>query len=146
MTSDIIRVSAVLITDTAGRALMVRKHGTAAFMQPGGKPEAGETPAQTAARELAEELGIIVDPGELAPLGTHRTAAANEHGFDVVADCFALTIADPTGIAAAAEIAEARWLTLQDLATLTIAPLSMKALLPLVWGEAPVSAALLARD
>ncbi len=36
---------------------------------PGGGIEAGESPAQAAARELAEETGIIVDPGALTLLG-----------------------------------------------------------------------------
>lgn len=145
MTGAVIRVSAVLITDADNRALMVRKRGTDAFMQPGGKPEAGETPADTAVREIAEELGIIVDPAHLTPLGVHRTAAANERGFDVVADCFALQLTDISMIRAAAEIAEARWLTLTDLPSVTIAPLSTQALLPLAWGEAPVNEVLRAR-
>ncbi len=142
--TGVIRVSAVLITDDANRALMVRKHGTTAFMQPGGKPEPGESPAETAVRELAEELGLTVALEDLEPLGVHRTPAANEAGFDVVADCFALRLTNTIAVVAAAEIAEARWLTLSDLATLTIAPLSTQALLPRVWGEAPVNEALLA--
>ncbi|MBF0972423.1 MAG: NUDIX domain-containing protein, partial [Actinomyces graevenitzii] len=36
---------------------------------PGGGIEAGESPVQAAARELAEETGIIVDPGALTLLG-----------------------------------------------------------------------------
>lgn len=128
-----IRVSAVLITDAAGRALMVRKHGTERFMQPGGKPEPGETAAQTAVREIAEELGIMASVDDLRPLGTHRAEAANEPGFTVVADAFALQI-DAVDVSAQAEIAEARWVTPGD--DVPLAPLSAQVLLPLVWKPA----------
>jgi 8-oxo-dGTP pyrophosphatase MutT (NUDIX family) len=37
-----IKVVAALISDDAGRVLLVRKRGTTAFMQPGGKRDAGE--------------------------------------------------------------------------------------------------------
>lgn len=37
-----IRIVAALVLDGAGRMLVVRKAGTDAFMQPGGKPDAGE--------------------------------------------------------------------------------------------------------
>jgi len=128
-----IRVSAVLITDTAGRALMVRKHGTEAFMQPGGKPEVGEHAAVTAARELAEELGIIVAPEDLRPLGVFHTSAANEPGFALIADAFAMTL-DGEAPEPNAEIAEARWVSPDDAAGLVLAPLSRDHLLPIAWG------------
>lgn len=39
----------------------------------GGGAEMGETPQQTAARELAEETGLVCEPGELlGPLATRR--------------------------------------------------------------------------
>ena len=83
-----IRVSAVVLTDVAGRVLMVRKRGTDSFLNPGGKPEPGETPEQCAVRELREELGLELDPEELLPLGRHRAAAANETDTVVRADVF----------------------------------------------------------
>jgi len=39
-----IRIAAALLTDARGRLLLVRKRGTAWFMQPGGKIEPGEQP------------------------------------------------------------------------------------------------------
>ncbi|MGY1552992.1 NUDIX hydrolase [Microbacterium sp. A588] len=127
-----IHVSAAIIQDAAGRVLVVRKQGTLAFMQPGGKPEAGENPAQTLARELDEELGLKVDENALRPLGRFISAAANEPGHRVVADAFALTI-DASEVAVQAEIAELRWITPAEIGTLPLAPLSVEHLLPLAW-------------
>src|SRR6478735_4464258 len=59
-----IHVSAAVIVDDEGRLLVVRKAGTTAFMQPGGKPEPGESPSETLSRELDEELGIRLNPRE----------------------------------------------------------------------------------
>lgn len=127
-----IHVSAAIIHDEDGRVLVVRKHGTTKFMQPGGKPEAGENAAQTLARELDEELGLKVDEAQLRPLGRFISAAANEPGHRVIADAFALTIGADT-VTVQAELAELRWITPADLDTLPLAPLSLEHLLPLAW-------------
>ncbi|MBE7189225.1 NUDIX domain-containing protein [Jatrophihabitans endophyticus] len=104
----VIEVSAVVIRRADGAVLTVRKRGTDAFMLPGGKPEPGETPAQTAARELAEELRIEIDPDDLRPLGAFDAAAANEAGTLVRAEVFE---APPLHVRGpAAEIEELRWL------------------------------------
>ena len=63
MTARTIRIAAAIIRDDGGRLLLVRKRGTKAFMQAGGKIEPGELPAAALARELREELGIVVDAG-----------------------------------------------------------------------------------
>ncbi|MFT4213339.1 MAG: NUDIX domain-containing protein [Microbacterium sp.] len=124
-----VRVSAAVISDAAGRLLLVRKAGTTAFMQPGGKPEPGETPAETLVRELAEELGLTLDPAALEPLGRFTAAAANEPGFLVVADVFRVDIGTQVPVPDA-EIAELCWVTRAEASALEIAPLAYSYFLP----------------
>ncbi|KAA9153422.1 NUDIX domain-containing protein [Microbacterium lushaniae] len=118
-----IHVSAAVILDAEGRLLLVRKAGTTAFMQPGGKPERGESPSETLSRELAEEVGVHVAPADLSSLGTFTAAAANEPGFVVVAEVFAADIGSQHP-AVGAEIAELRWVAADDADGIEIAPLA----------------------
>ncbi|MEJ1087111.1 NUDIX domain-containing protein [Microbacterium sp. Mu-80] len=127
-----IRVSAAVIVDATGRVLVVRKQGTTRFMQPGGKPEPGETPAQTLIRELDEELALRIDEAALRPLGTFVSAAANEPDHRVVADAFALR-AEADQVIVQAELAELRWLERGDVDSVPLAPLSIEHLLPIAW-------------
>jgi 8-oxo-dGTP diphosphatase len=121
-------VSAVCVFDAGGRLLTVRKRGTGMFMHPGGKPEPGETAVQTAARELAEEVGIVVEPGELELMGVWIAAAANEAATDIEATVFR---AHGTWTARpSAEIAEIRWLDLAGELPADLAPLLTEHILP----------------
>lgn len=124
-----IHVSAAVITDAEGRLLLVRKAGTRAFMQPGGKPEPNETPAETLVRELAEEVGLRVDSDALEALGSFAASAANEPGFEVVADVFRVDIGNQRP-EPAAEIAELRWVTAGTASGIEIAPLAREYFLP----------------
>lgn len=63
----------------------MRKRGTSAFMQPGGKIDPGEQPLDALVRELHEELGLVIDSGDATFIGNYQAPAANEPGFMV--DC-----------------------------------------------------------
>lgn len=103
----------------------MRKTGTTAFMQPGGKPEPGESAAETLSRELEEELGLRIAPASLRSVGTFRAAAANEAGHDVVAAVFAAELGSQEP-RIAAEIAELRWASAEDAGVIDIAPLARR--------------------
>ena len=119
-----IHVVAAFTTDAQGRILMVRKHGSEVFMQPGGKPEPGEEAVDALVRELEEELEVRVDPDDLASWGRFEADAANEPDHHLVADVFALRL--DREVVAAAEIAEARWFTREEARALgdRLAPLA----------------------
>ena len=139
---DRIVVSAVCVFDDAGRLLTVRKRGTAMFMHPGGKPEPGETAVQAAARELAEEVGIVVRPRELELLGVWIADAANEAATDIEAPVFIAP--GPWQATPAAEIAEIRWLDISGPANGSplprdLAPLLTDHILPLLAAQATKS-------
>ncbi|MGO1524254.1 MAG: NUDIX hydrolase [Nesterenkonia sp.] len=120
MSSKTIHVAAVVIMDPAQRVLTVRKRGTSRFMQPGGKPEPGESGLQTAVREVAEEIGLHLRAEQLTAMGTFSAAAANEADSHVVCENFMVTLDDDaeevlSRIRPAAEIAQLRWVPLQQL-------------------------------
>ena len=118
----LIEIVAAVIRDDRGRYLLVRKHGTAAFIQPGGKREAGEDDLAALARELDEELGLTIIAGSARRLGIFRASAANESGREVLASVYAVAVA---GLAVPrAEIAELLWLDPQDPPPVVVAPLT----------------------
>lgn len=121
-----IRVSAVVLRDERGRFLSVRKRATSMFMFPGGKPEAGESPAQTAIRELHEELGVTLDAERLELIGTFRAPAANEPDHVVESVVFSHPSVAIDGVAA--ELEELRWLEPVRPFPTDQAPLSIKVL------------------
>jgi 8-oxo-dGTP diphosphatase len=124
-----IEIVAALIRDSEGRALLVRKRGTSAFMQPGGKRDAGESDEAALAREIDEELGCRVIADSVRHIGEFICAAANEPGRDVKAVVYAV---DVTGdIRPAAEIDEIIWVDPARPGAYPLAPLTRDHILPL---------------
>ena len=133
MTKNTIRVVAALIRDDLGRMLVVRKRGTEAFMQPGGKRDAGEDDLTALGREIGEELGCRMVPGSARPLGQFECPAANEPGWQVRANVYAVDVRGT--VVPQAEIAEALWIDPAAPASVVLAPLTRDHVLPLASGE-----------
>ena len=68
----IVPVVAVALIAGDGRVLLQRRAADRAFAGlwefPGGKVERGESPESALLREIAEELGVALEPSALAPL------------------------------------------------------------------------------
>jgi 8-oxo-dGTP pyrophosphatase MutT (NUDIX family) len=126
--AQLIHIAAALLIGPDGRTLLVRKRGTQAFMQPGGKIEAHEQPASALARELEEDLGLVIDPTQATFLGQFSAPAANEPGFVVQAELFLLTI--DTDVSPAAEIEEVLWIDPGTDGGVVLAPLTRDLILP----------------
>ncbi|KPQ22195.1 MULTISPECIES: NUDIX hydrolase [unclassified Halomonas] len=120
--ANVLEIAAAVVSDPDGRLLLVRKHNTSIYMQPGGKIDAGETALEALSRELKEELGLHINQDQLIPMGVHTAPAANEPGVMLEAHLFSLVIDEP--VEAAAEIAEARWVTREEAWQLPLAPLT----------------------
>lgn len=133
MNTPVISIVAALIRDEAGRVLLVRKRGTAAFMQPGGKRDAGEDDIAALARELDEELGCRMLPHSAHPLGVFDCPAANEPGFHVRASVYAVDVEG--AIAPRAEIEDIAWVDPASALDMPLAPLTRDYVLPLVAEE-----------
>ena len=126
--TNIIRIAAAVLIGPDGRTLLVRKRGTQAFMQPGGKIDAHEQPIEALARELEEELALKIDPVRATYLGHFCAPAVNEPGFEVQAELFLLHI--DADVALAAEIEEVQWIDPRGDGGLTLAPLIGEVILP----------------
>jgi len=129
MAAGTIKVVAALIRDDAGRVLLVRKRGTLAFMQPGGKIDPGEDDITALSREISEELGCSLVQASVRPLGAFDAIAANEPGFRVQANLYRV---DVTGsITPSQEIDEAIWIDPSSPPEIDLAPLTRDHVLPL---------------
>ncbi|MDV3470115.1 NUDIX domain-containing protein [Stenotrophomonas sp. C3(2023)] len=123
-----IQIVAAVIDDGRGHVLVVRKHGATHFIQPGGKPEPGEGPLQALARELGEELGVVLRTDSAVALGSFSDRAVNEPGHRVQAQVWWVQAEGIPQVQA--EIAELAWVPLQPPHGRVLAPLSERHILP----------------
>lgn len=128
MNAKAIETVAAVIGDERGRVLLVRKHGSDIFIQPGGKREPGEDSLATLARELREEIGVGFDAASAARLGEFEECAVHEPGMRVRAEAFIVSIDGSPR--AAAEIAELVWIDPRESGEVKVAPLSRRHIIP----------------
>jgi 8-oxo-dGTP diphosphatase len=111
-------VVAGLIAD-GGRVLITQRRADQSLpLQwefPGGKVEPGEAPVAALARELAEEIGVVVEVGEIWDVLFHAYPA-----FDLVMLVYACRISD--GQPRAVEVADVAWVAVDELPAWDILP------------------------
>lgn len=127
--SKTIHIAAAILMGPDNRILLVRKAGTSAFMQAGGKIEAGETAIAALQRELHEELGLNITQDQPHYLGHFSAPAANEPSFMVEAEIFRIALEQ--SVSKAAEIEEIIWVDPLQPVERPLAPLTENYLLPL---------------
>ena len=137
METDAIKVVAALIRDAAGRVLLVRKRGTKAFMQPGGKRDPGEDDIAALARELAEELGCCLVRDTIEALGEFDAVAANEPGRRVHASLYEVDVSGE--FTPNREIDAMIWVDPAMPSDLHLAPLTRDHILPLARRRRPAT-------
>jgi 8-oxo-dGTP diphosphatase len=107
-----------VIKDDQGRLLLIKRGhapGAGLWSLPGGRIEAGETDAEALVREMREETGLAVEPGQL--VGTVRRPAQDGDVLDI--RDYAATVTGGT-LHAGDDAAEARWVAPGELESLPL--------------------------
>lgn len=116
-----LQVVAALMVDRDRRMLVQqRPEGTqmaGLWEFPGGKVESAETPEAALVRELLEELGIRVEPSDLAPMTFASEPLGNRHLLLLLYKCSAWQ-GSPEALHAKA----IRWVSLEEMRALPMPP------------------------
>jgi 8-oxo-dGTP diphosphatase len=126
-----VRCVGAIVRDPHGRLLMVQRgHEPASgtWSIPGGRVEPGESDADAVAREVREETGLVVRPGEL--VGRVERPGADGTVYEVFDYAADLLSGD---LSAASDAADARWVSEGDVPGLPCSPGLIDALRS--WGQ-----------
>jgi 8-oxo-dGTP diphosphatase len=107
-----------VVVDSLGRLLLIRRGhepGAGLWSLPGGRVEPGETDAAALVREMREECGLDVVPGELA--GRVRRPAGDGAVFDI--RDYRATVAGGS-LTPGDDAADARWVPAPELDRLAL--------------------------
>ncbi len=100
--TELFPVVAAALIDEAGHILMQRRPEGKALAGlwefPGGKVERSESPEEALCRELGEELGIVVAPGDLSPVTFASQPLGDRHMILMLYRC-RRWIGDPQALA-----------------------------------------------
>ena len=118
VSGSVIPCVGAVIKDDQGRLLLIKRGhapGAGLWSLPGGRIEAGETDAEALVREMREETGLAVEPGQL--VGTVRRPAQDGDILDI--RDYAATVTGGT-LHAGDDAAEARWVAPGELESLPL--------------------------
>ena len=119
--AGLLTVVAAALTGADGRILVQQRPADKAMAGlwefPGGKVEPGEAPAAALVRELAEELGIVVDPADCRPLTFAAEPLAGRHLLLLL-----YRVERWQGQPRPLEAPALRWVTVAELADLPMPP------------------------
>ena len=118
VSGSVIPCVGAVIKDDQGRLLLIKRGhapGAGLWSLPGGRIEPGETDAEALVREMREETGLAVEPGQL--VGTVRRPAQDGDVLDI--RDYAATVTGGT-LHAGDDAAEARWVAPGELESLPL--------------------------
>lgn len=95
-------VGAVCALEHDGAVLMLSQPHRAGWSLPGGLLDHGETPAQAVAREVSEEVGLQIEPGDVVAVGVHP----HTQSVDVI---FRVSLDHRPEVALSTEARRSRW-------------------------------------
>jgi 8-oxo-dGTP diphosphatase len=101
-------VGAVCVLEHEGEVLMLSQPHRRGWSLPGGLVDPGETPAEGVAREVREEVGLDIDPGDQVAVGFHP----HSQSIDVI---YRVVLAERPEVTLSSEPRRFRWWDLADL-------------------------------